>query len=255
LAVLAIGQIDDDFDSVKFFVNLELENSARFYKLGEAGPGDANANRFTYSVEAYDGTRDMLITVRKDTPERISEKWRELGKGLVTDGASAGFSDLPLGRKARRYRSDSEFYIQSIDTDYLVQTRIRFRHHTPDGEDYKAEEAFLEGVNRRLLARCSGQDYLNGVSHGGSMPDVLISHGDSGDILVDLTAVCKAFGINLVVDHLRGIAKFGDVVIPLAATRIKKDDKWIETPDISVILKGRWYVSLEALQAARRGTP
>jgi hypothetical protein len=107
---------------------------------------------------------------------------------------------------------------------------------------------------RKFLAETSGfQCSVGGnVNLGGSSVGSVT--GPGGERLVDLTRYCQVLNLQLNTNQLLGTASFTvgaeQVVIPLAAKKVKDGGRWIDTNDISVIKGGKWYVSYAALQDA-----
>jgi hypothetical protein len=95
----------------------------------------------------------------------------------------------------------------------------------------------------------TGNTTLNGIA-------VAQANGPRGERLVDLTRYCQAYNLALNTNQVLGTASFmaggEQVIIPLAAKRVKDGARWIDTTDISLIKDGKWYVSYAALEEARR---
>jgi hypothetical protein len=75
--------------------------------------------------------------------------------------------------------------------------------------------------------------------------------GPRGERLVDFAAYCAALNLTPQWNQRLGTASFGTVIVPLAAKGIKSGSRWIDSDDISLVHGGKWFVSFEALEAAR----
>lgn len=187
--------------------------------------------------------------------------WVSTGPAAISSEPALGFSDLPIGQQARRGAGGGAATLSAYDGRVFVDARVVYRGRPANGEpewissDPNGDKTICEGLTRRTLARVRGlkAQITTNVSVAGSAVGAV--NGPRGERLVDLQHYCQALNLQLSTNGNLGTASFTaggeQVVIPLAAKKIKDGARWIDTNDISLIKDGKWYVSYAALQEAR----
>jgi hypothetical protein len=246
---------DPLYDAVKQIVGSELASCSTRFTVENRG-GQSEPGTIFYLTTAIDSGRARLtITVHRVAPAEADRAWVMLGPNLATDGVSAGFSGLPSGSKARRMASDVALAMHSTDGVFVASAQVTHHGTRPNSETLEADKVFVEGLARRMLAKCRGLQSSEMASlqvNGASVGSIT---GPRGERLADLVRYCQALNLQLNTNTELGTASFTSggeqVIIPLAAKKIKDGARWIDSTDISLIKDGKWYVSYAALQEAR----
>ncbi|MGI8924769.1 MAG: hypothetical protein ACR2HJ_12210 [Fimbriimonadales bacterium] len=222
----------------------------------ESGGGERTPLLF-YTAAARRASNDDLdaLVYKVANDDQADVVWENIKPQTRTRLPNQGFSSLPLGSLARAGRSErGSPYVQATDGHIIVQVQINLRENRPQ-ETQEGDKITSEGVARRTLARCRGLQAQSAQNINVNGIPVGSVTGPRGERLVDLVGYCQARGLELTTNQRLGTASFTQggeqVIIPLAALKIKDGPRWIETRDISLIKNGRWYVSYEGLESTR----
>jgi hypothetical protein len=246
---------DPLFDAVKQIATDEINDCAPRFRLEKRG-GLSDPGQIFYLAKGIDDRLTRLnITVHRVPPADLDKMWLSLSPSVGTDGVSAGFSGFSCGSKARRSGGTAGIMMHSHDGVFMVLTQLFYRGQSPSIEARDADKQFLEGLNRRLLSKSRGLQSEDVSPMNVNGLTVASITGPRGERLVDLTRYCQVLNLQLSTNSVLGTASFTaggeQVIIPLAAKKLKDGPRWIDTTDISLIKDGKWYVSYAALQEAR----
>ena len=213
------------------------------------------------AIRSSDGASISIDVRRVRDGSDLPGYWIDSGPALVSDEPPVAFSGLPIGTTARRSASSGSAYLDTYDGNVFVDVVVSYRGRPTNGgpdwlrDDPTGDLVRCEGLARRVLAKLRGNKaamanpmVINGVT-------VSTAVGPRGERLVNLEQYCQAWNLSVNSNIQLGTASFTvggeQVVIPLAAKKIKDGSQWIESTDISLIKNGKWYVSFAALQTAR----
>ncbi len=175
----------------------------------------------------------MVLTVYKEPNDAgASAVWNGLIPNLATHQPNLAFSGLPLGAAVRRCA------MHGIDGQLVVRAFLTYSASEPLRVAARTIRSCVK-VLRGGPWRCLGlqaQAAKNINTNGTPVGSVT---GPRAERLVDIVGYCKAPSLELTTNQRLGTASFTQgseqVIIPLAALKIKDGPRWIETRDISLI--------------------
>ncbi|MGI8923118.1 MAG: hypothetical protein ACR2HJ_03600 [Fimbriimonadales bacterium] len=256
LFLMTAGGWADMYDDSRAIARTEVVSDPAF-RIDRSG-GDRGQDSFFYDATARRANRNsLLLTIYKRPDETgASSVWNALTPNLRTEQSNVAFSGLPVGAAVRQnvgIRGGCS--IHAIDGLFVVKAHLSYSGSRPPEGGNADDKIICEGVARRSLARCRGLQAQSAQNINVNGTEVGSLTGPRGERLVDLVRYCEALNLEMTTNQRLGTASFTQggeqVIIPLAALKIKDGPRWIETQDISLIKSGKWYVSYAGLEATR----
>lgn len=224
-----------------------------------------NGHSFTasgWSRRESDLATLSLSAQRISTRHTPEDYWKGIRPALPSNEPPSGYSGFPVAENARRGGSQASSFLQAYDGRIFVDCSVSYRPYIDQGgiprwrsTDPEGDKDVCEGIVRFTLAQVRGFDAQQASPVGVGGASVASLTGPRGERLVDLAGYCQALGLNLRTNGVLGTASFTaggeEVIVPLAARKVKDGPRWIDTNDISLIRGDKWYVSYAALQEAR----
>jgi hypothetical protein len=186
-----------------------------------------------------------------------------LSVGTVSDWPSGGPSGLPGGDSSYFSVGDEGLHYYIWLGKYCVSAVLTYSGSgnrgsiSWSGSDKVGDRLAVEGFCRDALATAVGatlQDAGNVTVNGRVISGVRRDSG--GAVFVPLSAWCAARGIPLNMIRPHGTASFGyrghSFVVPLAADKVKVDNRWVSLGGFVMRAAERWYAPLGGLENAIR---
>lgn len=257
LAMMPMQQVGDATEIVRD----ELGRLPTFVLEGVSNTAGTSFLVSGRAIRRSDGASALMTVNRIRDTSDAKLYWVSTGSATGPIEPQPAFSGLPIGENAQCSSSGGASHVRAHDGPVFVKVTIHFRGQpgqtgtTWISSDPEADRIRCERLGRRTLARIRGlkAQAAGTVNLSGSTAACVT--GPRGERLVDLSRYCELLGLQLSTNESLGTASFTvggeQVIIPLAAKKIKDGARWIETTDISLIKDGKWYVSYAALQSAR----
>ena len=161
-------------------------------------------------------------------------------------------SKWPLGEQVRSLGPDVlltflaqnnnlVFECRSAYSGYFHEGKVKFRNETL-AADYRQ----MEDLTRRILGRMAAIDSISIAPMMINNKSVLARKSLSGEVLLSMGQWAAARGFDLQQQKWNQLYYFKlgnkEVIIPMAANKIRVEGKWLEGKEISALYRGCWYV-------------
>lgn len=241
--------------------NSEASSERSFLVEGHPTENDSGLNAFVSARRSADGADLWIRLLKLADDTKASRFWRFTVSS--SPDATTAFTNLPIGSEMRRHAGRGSASKDAFDGTFFVFVQITYRGSGTRGNvqwqtvDREGDKVACEGLARRCLARLRNLEAQSAGNVQVGTTSVPSAMGPRGDRLVQLTTYCTARGVTLSVNARQGTASFSahgvQVIVPLAAKRIKAGSEWYDSNDISIIRNAHWFVPLTAIENAYRG--
>ncbi len=162
---------------------------------------------------------------------------------------------MPLGTDAWTLSNESGAKIR-LRTPWMRMDVLASPFRSGSKDAPKDTRTFIEGAARHAVALVESRRLEKSADHSLTRGRIRVWEDADGLVFADLATWATLWGWTSKVDDDAGtttLTREGHtLVIPLGAAAIKARGKWFALPDVVMLKEGKWWVPLDALEAAAK---